>query len=74
MAGARRRPALPRRAWRARGIDLRLRYKSKAVDLVWPKQGCKVKLRAGRDRGSGRGEGVPEAHSVSPRLIVTTLP
>ena len=70
------RVGLPREAWLARGIDLPLRYKSKAVDLVWPRRGCKVKLRAGRDCVSGRGGGSVflEAQSVPPTLIVSTLP
>jgi hypothetical protein len=50
-------PTLPREAWSVRAIDLRLRYKSKSVDLVWLRRGCKVRLRAGRDRVSGQGGG-----------------
>jgi hypothetical protein len=36
---------------RAYGIDLWLRYKSNAIDLVWLKRTCKVNLLAGRGHG-----------------------
>jgi hypothetical protein len=49
-----------------------LRYKSKAVDLVWPKRGCKVRPRAGRVSGHGGGSAFPETPSVPPELIVAT--
>jgi hypothetical protein len=56
MAGALKDADL-REAWSVGGIDLRLRYKSKSVDLVRLKRGCKVGLRAGRERVSDLGGG-----------------
>jgi hypothetical protein len=69
-------PTLPREAWSVRAIDLRLRYKSKSVDLVWLRRGCKVRLRAGRDRvsGQGGGERLPDSPNVPPEPTVATLP
>ena len=47
-----RTPALLYEMWGVYEIDLWLRYKSKAVDLVRFNRTCKVSLRAGRGRGA----------------------
>ena len=55
-------------------IDLWLRYKSKAVDLVWFNRTCKVSLRAGRGRVSGRGGGISFPIRIAARLGPIVLP
>jgi hypothetical protein len=69
-----RAPALPYEMWGVYEIDLWLRYKSKAVDLVWFNRTCKVSLRAGRGRVSGRGGGISFPIRIAARLSPIVLP